>query len=162
MAQPVELSRRRMLVKAPRELVFQTITSFGRRHRRDSSGDSSRLVSRDGDRLTVEFRTRAGPFIYTTLEEITLHPPDRVTFRHLDGPLHCAFEEFTLADVDGDTELGYGGRFIWSRLPVIGWIGAMVYTRPLFERAVARHMAHIRETCEARARCSHLFRRSLS
>ena len=159
MTRPIELSRRRMLVKAPRELVFQTITSFGRRYRRDSVGDSSKLVSREGDRLTVEFRTRAGLFTYTTLEEITLHPPDRVTFRHLDGPLHYAFEEFTLTDVDSDTDLCYEGEFIWSRIPIIGWIGAMVYTRPLFERAVARHMAHIRETCEARARRSHLFRR---
>lgn len=159
MARPVKLARRSLLIEAPRALVFQTITSFGRRHRRDGAGESSKLVSRDGDRLTVEFRTRAGLFTYTTLEEITLYPPDRVAFRHIDGPLHYAFEEFMLIDVDGDTELGYEGEFIWSRLPIIGWIGAMVYTRPLFERAVARHMAHIRKTCEARALRSHVFRR---
>ena len=151
MARPIELSRRRVLVKAPRELVFQTITSFGRRHRRDSAGDSSKLVSRDGDRLTVEFRTRAGLFTYTTLEEITLYPPDRVTFRHIDGPLHCAFEEFTITDVDGGTELRYEGEFIWSRLPIIGWIGRDgLHTPPLRARGRPSHGPHPRDLRGAR------------
>ncbi len=68
-------------------------------------------------------------------------------------------EQFTLIEVGGDTELAHDVEFIWNRIPLIGWFGGMVYTRPVFERTATKHMEHIRETCEAHPRRSHVFRR---
>ena len=157
MARPIKLKTHRVLLKASCEMVFQKMSSFGRG--RMSGGDEpGRVISKDGNRLVVEFKTKAGLFTYTTLEEVILEPSERITFRHIKGPLHYAWEQFTFKEVDGDTELTYEGEFIWNRIPIIGWFGGMVYTRPMFERAVEKHMEEIRVTCEARAQRSHIFR----
>ena len=152
-------------MRAPCEMVFQKMSSFGRGRLKGGRGrlkgdddEPSRVISKDGNRLVVEFKTKAGPFTYTTLEEIILEPSERITFRHIKGPLHYALEQFTFRDVDGDTELTHDGEFIWSRIPIIGWFGGMVYTRPVFERTIEKHMEQVRETCEARAQRSHVFR----
>ena len=157
MARPIKLKTHRVLMKAPCEMVFQKVSSFGMGRLKDDD-EPSRVISKDGNRLVVEFKSKVGLFTYTTLEEIILEPPERITFRHIEGPLHYAWERFTFTDVDGDTELTHEGEFIWSRMPIIGWFGGMVYTRPVFERTVKKHMEQIRLTCEARAQRSHVFR----
>ena len=157
MPRPIKLKTHKLLLKAPRKMVFQKMSSFGSGRLKGDVDGSSRVISQEENHLVVEFKTKAGLFSYTTIEEITLEPPERISFRHLKGPFHYAWEQFTLTDVDGDTELAHDGEFIWKRIPLIGWFGGMVYTRPVFERTVARHMEQIRETCEARAQRSHVF-----
>ena len=88
---------------------------------------------------------------------VTVEPSERITFKHLKGPLHYAWEEFVFNDVDGDTELVHSGEFIWHWLPVVGWLGGLVYTKPTFERAIEKHMRQIQATCEARASRSRVF-----
>ena len=148
-----------MLINAPREVIYQKMTSFGRGRLRGDSTDSSRVISRDVNSIVAEFTTRAGPFTYTTIEQVTLEPIERITFKHLKGPLHYAWEEFRFTDVDGNTELEHSGEFIWHRLPIVGWLGGLLYTKPMFERTIARHMQQVKESCEARAARSHVFRR---
>ena len=147
MARPIRLKTHRVLIGAPREMVFQKMSSFGRGRLKGDNSESCRVISRDGNTLIAEFKTRAGPFSYTTIEQVTLEPPDRIIFKHLKGPLHYAWEEFVFNDVDGDTELIHNGEFIWHWFPLIGWLSGILYTRPTFERAVARHMQEIKVGC---------------
>ena len=47
----------------------------------------------------MEFRSRDGRKMYRTLEEVMLYPDERITFRHLEGPLNHSEEEFVFAQV---------------------------------------------------------------
>ena len=108
----------------------------------------------------MEFVTKSGPFRYTTVEEITLYPPERITFKHLSGPLDYVWEEFVFNDVGGyETELIHNGEIIWKKFPFFGWLGGRIYTKPMFERVLEKHMAQIKESCEARAARSRVFAR---
>ena len=156
---PIQLKTHSVLIDAPRELIFQKMTAFDRGRMPGDSTDSSRVLSRDGDALVVEFKTKVGPISYTTVEEVNLYPSEKIAFEHISGPLHCALEGFTFEDRDGQTLLTHKGSIIWSRLPVIGWLGGVLYTRPMFNRFMTRHLQHIKTSCEARAARSHVFRR---
>ena len=159
MAKPLRLKPHRVHIAAPRGLVFQVLSSIGSGRIAGDDSETARVLSRDGNTIVAEFRTRAGPFTYTTVEEVTLDPPGSIAFEHLSGPLHCARERFTLLEVDGGTDLLHTGDLIWKRLPLIGWLGGVLYTRPMFERVIARHFTQVKATCEARATRSHVFRR---
>ena len=159
MTRPIQLKSHRVLIDAPREMVYQKMTAFGRGRLQGDNSESSKVISRDGDTLVAEFKTKAGFFSYTTLEEITLEDGKRITFRHLKGPLAYAWEEFVFSDVDGKTELVHNGEFIWKRIPLLGWLSGKLYTKPVFERTIEKHMQQIKVTCDARAARSHVFRR---
>ena len=156
---PIQLKMHSVLIDAPREMVFQKMTAFNRGRMPGDPNESSEVLSREGDSLVVEFKSRAGFITYTSVEEVTLYPPERIAFKHLSGPLHYAYDEFILEDRDGQTILTHQGEIVWSRVPFFGWLGAVLYTRPMFDRVVARHMEVIKTTCEARAARSHVFRR---
>ena len=158
MTRPVELKTQTVVVKAPRDMVYQKMTSYGRGRLQGDNNESSKVICRDGNSIVAEFRTRAGPFTHTTIELVTLEPPERITFKHLKGPLHYAWEEFVFNDVEGDTEITHRGEFIWSRFPVLGWLGGLLYTKPAFERVIEKHMQQIKLSCEARFARSHVFR----
>ena len=160
MAKPIRLRPHTIPIRAPRELVFQMMSHFGRGRLPGDNNESSKVLERDGNRLIVEFETKALLATYTTVEEINLHPPDRITFVHLSGPLHYASEEFRFEDVDGrQTDLTHSGEFIWSTFPFFGWFGGIVYTRPVFERTIVKHMAQVKQAAEARAARSRVFPR---
>ena len=159
-AKPIRLRPQTIRIDAPRELVFQMMSHFGRGRLPGDSSESSCVVCREGDRLVAEFRTRAGFFTYTTLEEVMLHPPERIEFRHLEGPLAYAAEEFVFRAVaERLTELTHSGEFVWSGFPLFGRLGGLIYTRPVFERAIAAHMAQVKSAAEARAARSRVFPR---
>ena len=159
-SRPIELRPHAVVIDAPRELVFQMLTAFRRGRVAGDNTESTRLVSEDGDTKIVEFHTKAGPFTYKTVEEVTLSKPDSIAFRHLEGPLHFSEEKFTLEETpDGCTLLTHSGSFIWSRFPFFGWFGGMIYTRPMFHRVIKRHLAAVKKAAEARAARSHVFRR---
>ena len=122
MARSIRLSSHRVRIRAPLELVFQMMSSFGRGRVNGEKGESSRVLQRSGDEMTVEFRTRAGGLTITTIERVTLDAPGRITFEHVKGPLQQAREEFILSEVEGGTELEHRGEFVWSRLPMVGWL----------------------------------------
>ena len=159
MARPVQLGTHSILIDASRELVFQMMTAFNSGRMPGEPNESSKVISRQGDELVVEFKSRAGPVTYTSIEEVTLYPPERITFRHVSGPLHYAYDEFILEDPDGRTLLTHRGEIVWSKVPFFGRLGAVLYTRPMFNRVVTRHMEVIKTTSEARAARSHVFRR---
>ena len=157
----VQLASQHITIDAPRALVFQMLSAFGRGHLPGDEGESSKVLERDGDQLTVEFITMEGKRSYRTVEEVTLFPPERITFRHLEGPLHYSSEEFRLEEASGGTELSYRGdircRLAW--LPGVGWLIARFYVRPKYDRVIRQHMERLKTAAEARAARSHLFRR---
>ena len=160
MAKPILLRPHTVRVQAPRELVFQMMSHFGRGRLPGDNNESSKVLERDGNRLTVEFQTKALFATYTTVEVVNLYPPERITFEHLSGPLHYVKEEFRFEDVDDrQTDLTHSGEFIWSRFPFFGWFGGIIYTRPVFERTLVKHMAQVKQAAEARAARSRVFPR---
>lgn len=160
MPKPIPLRPQTVRINAPRELVFQMLSRFGRGRLPGDNAEASKVISREGNSLVVEFKTKAQFATYTTTEAVTLYPPERIAFRHLSGPLRYAVEEFAFADVDGaQTDLTHSGKFIWSRVPLFGRLGGMIYTRPVFERTLAKHLAHVKAAAEARAARSHVFAR---
>ena len=157
---PIQLNPQSVEIDAPRELVFQMLSSFRRGRIAGDNAESTRLISEDGNVKTVEFTTKAGPFSYRTLEEVTLHRPERIEFKHLEGPLDFSEEEFTLDETpDGGTLLTHTGSFIWKRFPFFGWFGGVIYTRPMYHSVIRKHFATVKEAAEARAARSHVFRR---
>ena len=107
-------------------------------------------MERDGNRLLMEFRSRDGRKMYRTLEEVMLYPDERITFRHLEGPLNYSKEEFVFTEVDTGTTMTHTGeiecRMHW--LPVAGWAVARFYVKPRYERLVLRHMNSLKEQAE--------------
>ncbi len=152
MVKLIRLKTHRVHINAPRELIFQMMSSFGRGRLKGDNSEASEVLSRDGESLVVKFRIKAGPISYDTVEEITLEKPSRITFKHLSGPLNYATEEFLFEEVDEfETDLVHDGEFIWKRFPFFGWLGGVLNTKPTFERTLVKHMAHIKEASEARA-----------
>ena len=159
MARPIKLTTHKILIDAPRELVFQKLSSIGRGKMKDDNNESSRIILRNENSIIAEFRTKAGLLTYTTIEQIELFPPERITFKHLKGPLHYAEEEFIFNDVDGKTELVHNGEFIWHWFPIIGRLAGLLYTKPTFEKVIAKHFEITKVNCEERAARSHVFPR---
>ena len=162
MSRPVRIESHEVMIDAPRELVYQLMSSFGRGRLNGADAESSRVLSRSGNDLVVEFKTKAGRFTVTTTEQVTIDPPERITFQHIKGPFHSASEVFVFSEAGGGMRLEHRGEFVWSRLPLLGWlVGRFILKRP-FERILAKHIAQLKAASEARASRSHVFRRTKS
>ncbi len=153
----VRLRQQSVTILAPRSVVFRIISSFGEDGLGTDAGDSprgkdegARLVRREGNRLLMEFHSRDGRKTYRTLEEVMLYPEERITFRHLEGPLHHSQEEFVFAELDSGTKMTHNGeiecRMRW--LPGAGWTVARFYVKRRYERLVLRHMNSLKEQAE--------------
>ncbi len=154
----------KVTIAVPRQMVFQMLSAIGNGQTPGSQGDQARVLCRSDNTIIAEFHTRAGFRTYVTVEEVTLYPPERMTFRHVKGPLSYVWEEFTLEEEQGTTVLTYRGEFIANDWPVVGrsagWLIGRLYVKPLFERVVGKHLRGIKEAAEARARRSHVFNRA--
>ena len=160
MTRPLALRSQSVDIDAPRELVFQMLSSYRMGRIAGEDTESSKLISEDGNVKIVEFTTKAGPFTYTTLEEVELFPPEKIAFKHLEGPLHFSEESFTFHETDdGGTLMTHSGSIIWKTFPFVGWFGGVIYTRPMFHRVIRKHLAVVKEAAESRAARSHVFRR---
>ena len=153
----VTLKTQSVSIRAPRSAVFKLISSVGdvvdggkTPETPDKDEEGKRLIERDGNRLLMEFRSRDGRKMYRTLEEVMLYPDERITFRHLEGPLNYSKEEFVFTEVDTGTTMTHTGeiecRMHW--LPVAGWAVARFYAKPRYERLVLRHMNSLKEQAE--------------
>lgn len=154
----VVLTPHEVTVDAPREMVFEMLTAFGR-GQLPGAKEKTRVLEEDGDRLVVEFTTDAIYKTYVTLEEVTLHRPDRITFKHLDGPFESCDEIFTFEELpDGQTLWRHTGSFTLG-WPVVGKVVGRNITKRWFERVMRKHMREMKEAIEARAARSHVYKR---
>ena len=157
----VKLATQRWYINAPREMVFQMLTAFGKGSLPGSSGESSRILEKVGDTIIAEFMTTSGNRTYRTVEEVRLYPPEKITFRHLEGPLPFSEEEFNLLDQGTGTQIEYAGKIEYKVrwLPAAGWLIAKYYVRPKYNTVIKRHLTTLKSAAEARAARSHVFRR---
>jgi hypothetical protein len=135
-------------IAAPRDLVFEIISApyLGR----TPSGSGIEVITR-GDALVVAaHQTRVHFYTARTLEVVEFEPPAKVGFRHLTGPVPHAVERFVLDELNGGTELRYGGEFGIDFF-VLGRIAGRHWVRPQWERAVREHLEDLRERAEQRA-----------
>jgi hypothetical protein len=104
-------------IDAPRELVFEVISApyLGRTPR--ALEKKLRVLERGEDMVLAEHFTDVGRFVTTTLETVRFRPPSQVDFRLVRGPVPHVVERFELREVDGGTELEYGGELgmdLWA------------------------------------------------
>lgn len=137
---------------APRELVFEQLSApyLGQLPR--DMRDTLEVVARGEDLVVAAHHTDLGWYTATTVEAVGFEPPDRITFRHLRGPVPHAVEEFVLEAVDEDrTELTYQGE-VGLDWWFAGWLAARYWVRPVWERQVAGHLDAVKPAVEERAR----------
>ena len=111
---PIRLQPLEVHIHADRRLAFQVITAFGAAGQEGEA--SSRVLSREEDRLLVEFQTPGpGLFgrrkVYRTVEWVTAIEPERVEFETVDGPLSMMRDRFILEEQAGCTLLRYESEF---------------------------------------------------
>jgi hypothetical protein len=135
-------------IDAPRDLVYEIISApyLGR-----TPGGSGIEVLARGDALVVAAHdTKVHFYTARTVEAVDFEPPGRVGFRHLTGPVPHAVEEFVLEDVNGTTELRYGGE-IGVDFFILGRIAGRHWVRPQWERTVREHLEDLKRRAELRA-----------
>jgi hypothetical protein len=138
-----------MAINAPRELVFDVISApyLGRTPR--ALEKKLRVVERGEDMVLAEHFTDVGRFVTTTLETVSFRPPSRVDFRLVRGPVPHVVEWFELREVDGGTELEYGGE-LGADLWALGrWWADAVAAR--WEAAVQSSLDGVKAEAERRA-----------
>ena len=154
----VKLKSQSLAIQAPREMVFQMLSATCRGRIPGAPGESARVLREEGNTCIVHFRTKAGKRTVNTVEEVNLYPPERVTFRHIAGPLDYSYEEFLLTEQGQVTEMAYHGEFDYQ-FPLLGWFISRLYIKPRYERVIKAHMQRLKEIAEQRASRSHLFPR---
>ena len=134
-------------IEAPRKLVFEIVAApyLGR-----ASGSDIDLLAGDERLAVAAHHTKVHFYTARTVEVIELDPPGRVGFRHITGPVPHAVEEFTLSDLDGETELRYEGE-IGIDFFVLGRLAGRHWVRPQWERGVRRHLDSVKRGAEERA-----------
>jgi hypothetical protein len=135
-------------IEAPQDLVFEIISApyLGR-----TPGESGIEVLARSDTLVVAaHHTKVHFYTARTVEAVEFESPAWVGFRHLTGPVPHAVEEFALADVNGATELRYGGE-IGIDFFILGRIAGRRWVRPQWERTVREHLEGLKGRAELRA-----------
>jgi hypothetical protein len=136
-------------IAAPRELVFEIVSApyIGR----TPAGSGIDVIAKSDALVVAAHHTKVHFYTARTVEVVELQAPTRVGFRHVTGPVPYAVEEFTLADVEGGSELRYGGE-LGIDFFLLGRIAGRYWVRPQWERTVSEHLEELKDRAEARAR----------
>ena len=146
-------------IAAPTELVYQRLAAIGQGEQ--PNGERAEILEDHGGELICDFWTSIAlpggrDRLVRTRERVTLLPPDRIEYEHLDGPVRGLREEIRVdVGIDLGTRLTYAGVYhptgTWDRLR------AMVVARPAIHRVMRSHFADVRDRAEARASRSRVF-----
>jgi hypothetical protein len=142
-------------IGAPRELVYDLIASpyLGRTPR--AARGHLDVWERGSDMVVARHVTRLSGYSAETVEAVGFERPERVTFRHLRGPVPYAREEFVLSEQGGGTRLVYRGE-IGLDFWIVGSLAARLWVQPVWERAVTTALGDVtarsEELAAARAR----------
>ncbi len=133
---------------APRDLVFEMIQApyVGR----TPEGSGIEIIARGGGLVVAAHHTRVHFYTARTVEAVGFEPPERVTFRHLAGPVPEAFEEFLLREREGGTELEYRGE-VGIDFWILGRLAGRFWVRKQWEARVREHLEGLKERAEERA-----------
>ena len=146
-------------IQADRRLAFQVITAFGATA--PGSEASSRVLSREGNRLLVEFRIPmpslfGGQTVHCTVEGVTLDEPESIEFEGVAGPIPLLRCRFVLEKRGACTRFRYESTF-GVRGWVPGWLIGVLMVRPMMKRFMRKHVEEMKETIEARAQRSKVY-----
>lgn len=135
-------------IDAPRELVFEVAAApyLGR-----TPPAGTEVWERGSDLVVAAHHTRVHFYTARTVEAVRFEEPERIAFRHLQGPVPEAFEEFLLRDAGGGTELEYRGQ-IGIDWWLLGRLAGRVWVVPQWESKVRPHLEDLKERAEERAR----------
>ena len=151
-------------IAAPAPLVYQMLSAIGQGG--GHGGERAEVLERDGDELVADFWTQVrlpGGFgrLVRTRERVTLQPPDRIDYEHLDGPVRGLRESITVtANLGGGTRMTYVGWY--DPGGVIDDLRARLLAGPAIRRLMERHFDAVRARAEARAARSRVFREDAS
>lgn len=146
-------------IEAPAPLVYQMLAAIGQGDGHD--GERAEVLQRDGDELVCDFWTRVSlpggiDRLVRTRERVTLRPPDRVEYEHLDGPVRGLCESITVApQPDGGTQMTYIGSY--EPRGALDYLRARILARPAIGRVMRQHFDDVRGRAEARAARSRVF-----
>jgi hypothetical protein len=134
-----------MRVEAPRELVFEVVSSAGKE------------VGEAGHEKLIEFETTWRGQVYRTVEAVALYPPDRIAYRWTEGPLSDVEEEIHFGELGPrETEMSYRGSF--KAAPgFLGWLRSFIVVRSIFNGSVREHLEEGKRLSEQRALRSRLY-----
>jgi len=151
-------------IAAPAPLVYQMLSAIGQGGGHD--GERAEVLERDGDELVADFWTQVklpGGFgrLVRTRERVTLQPPERIDYEHLDGPVRGLRESITVrANAGGGTQMTYFGSY--EPGGVFDNLRARLLAGPAIRRVMEQHFDDVRALAEARAARSRVFREDAS
>jgi hypothetical protein len=143
---PVELE-----IAAPRDVVFDQIASPYLGRTPADLRSKLEVLERDGNLVLARHRSKLRLLTSVTLETIRFEPPDRVTFRHVRGPVPHVLEEFRLEETASGTLLRYEGDLgidFWF----LGRLAGRYWVVRNWERVVRESLARLKDGAEDRAR----------
>ena len=146
-------------IEAPAVLVYQMLAAIGQGPQRD--GERAEILERVGDELVCDFWTRVSlpagrDRLVRTRERVTLIPPDRIEYEHLDGPVRGLCESITVSTTaDERTRLTYEGTY--ASRGAFDHLRTLLLARPAIRRAMDAHFADVRQRAETRAKRSRVF-----
>ena len=160
---PIETKFAEVHVHADPRLAFQVMTAFGA-SAQHAGGASSQILekSEDGKCLLIEFHTPAKNLlgrskVYRTVERVTLHEPEVIDFKGIEGMFPLLRDRITLLDDEaGHTRLRYESTFgLWGG--ILGQIFGRLVVRPKLEKFMREHVNEMKETIETRASRSRVY-----
>lgn len=142
----------RVPVRASLEQTFAGLTAFGGGPK--GPGQSySEILEQDGNRSLVRFTTFSRGKRIVTKEEVTVYPPNLITYRHIEGPLAYVYEVFTVLPASsGQMVVNYMGeyRMKTNDYPVLGWLIHRFVVLPEYDAIIAKHLTQARDHAEQR------------
>ncbi len=147
MSRPLPLGPLEWMIFAPREVVFDVISSPYLERTPRALASKLEVLERRRNSVVAAHYTRVlgGRVRVTTVERVTFRRPSLVTFRLLRGPVSHVKEVFELTEDAGSTRFVWRGELssksrLWSRIVARRWT------------AVVRHsVAEIAAEAERRA-----------
>jgi hypothetical protein len=136
-------------IDAPRELVFEHLSApyLGRTPREVAA--TLEVIERGSDMVVARHFSKVAFYTSETVESVRFEAPERISFRHLRGPVPHAVEAFELVERNEGTELVYTGELgidFW----VLGKLAGRYWVTPTWLGIVHDHLDEVKTAAEAR------------
>lgn len=138
-------------IDAPRDLVFEQISSPYLGRTPAALRSKVEVLERGTGLAVAKHRTKLPLMDAVTVEAVVFEPPNRISFRLLQGPVPHVSEEFVLEQIRSGTLLTYRGE-LGADLWLVGRFYGGSIVRPAWERTVAASLEEIKNGAEQRAR----------
>jgi hypothetical protein len=137
-------------IDAPREIVFEHLSApyLGRTPRETAA--RLEVIERGSDMVVARHFSKVAFYTSETVESVRFEAPERISFRHLRGPVPHAVEAFELVERNGGTELVYTGELgidFW----LLGKLTGRYWVTPTWLGIVRGHLDEVKTAAEARA-----------